>query len=237
MKRLTILVVVLFVASCSTNKMAIEVQKSGFSVTPIYCYGSDCFSVTRATRIQLWNDSLPNGDYYSKLKMTLIGDGKREVKTEFVNKHVEGDIVTIDTEDYFEKFNQKTRKTLEYIDKTGKGSKGLSGDLFRQMRGPMYSSSGEIINHDIKIPVQSKTLIFKMTMFVHGLTEYNGKNYPLLEVRGDGNISVKGKKVVFSASGYALQDGTMRKVVKGVMDFTIRHGSTVKNFKIVFEEM
>jgi hypothetical protein len=58
MKNISLILLCLFVilASCSTDRASVEIQKDGFSVTPKYCFANDCHNVTRATMIQLYND-------------------------------------------------------------------------------------------------------------------------------------------------------------------------------------
>jgi len=243
MKYISIVILFLFtvLAGCSANRASVEVQKNDFSVTPKYCYVNDCFNIIRSTQIQLFNDSLSNGNYKFKTKTTLIAGNKREVDIVSINSHVKDDIVTVDTERFVAQFNQKTREIIEVVDKTGDVSEEqieILKDLFRQMAGLSYNnyaSSGDVIDYDMRMSLQSSTITLKVKMYVHGLTEYKGKNYPLLEYRGGGNFWIKGRKLVLSLSGYALLDGTLNRTAKSVMDFAVSYGSKNERWKMILE--
>jgi hypothetical protein len=245
MKYISILSLLLFtvLASCSTNRAAVDAQKSDFSVTPKYCYINECFTVIRATRIQLHNHALPNGNYKSETKSTIISGGKSSVQTEYIRTHVKDDIVTIDTKDFVGMYNQKTREIIEIAAKTGEISNEQSEilkDLFKQMAGLSYNnyaSSGDVINNDVRIPFQSAMINLKAEKYVYGLTEYKGKNYPLLEWRGETSFWLKGKKIIMSLSGYSIQDGTLNRTVKSVIDLTFRYGNKEEKGKIIIESM
>ena len=138
-------------------------------------------------------------------------------------------------------YNQKTREIIEIAAKTGEISKEQSEilkDLFKQMAGLSYNnyaSSGDVINYDMRIPFQSVMITLKTKMHVYGLTEYKGNNYPLLEWRGDTSLWLEGKKIIIVLSGYVIQDGTLNRTIKSVMDLTFRYGNKEERGKIIME--
>jgi hypothetical protein len=229
-------------ASCSADRASVEVQteaqKNDFSVTPKYCHANDCFSVTKATMIQLYNDRLPNGSDAFKVTTTTIFDGEQEVARSIVNRHVEGDIVTLDMEYFVAQFNQRTKEMLEIISKTRELSEKeakILKDMIRQMSGLVYTkyaSSGDVIIYDMEINIQSTTALIRIITYVHGLTEYEGKNYCLLESRGGGTAIFKGQKLLISISGYTLGDGTVDMAAKSVTDMTLRYGNNLQRLQI-----
>jgi hypothetical protein len=80
-------------------------------------------------------------------------------------------------------------------------------------------------------------IILKTKMYVYGLTEYKGKNYPLLEWRGDTSFWSKGKEIIIFLSGYVIQDGTLNRTIKSVMDLTFRYGNNEEKGRIIMEGM
>ena len=243
MKYISIVLLLLLtvLTGCSANRTLVDIQEGDFSVTSNYCYINECFTVIRATRFQLNNYSLPNGNYESETKATIISGGKSSVQTEYIRTHVKDDIVTIDTKGFVGMYNQKTREIIEIAAKTVEISKEQSEilkDLFKQMAGLSYNnyaSSGDVINYDMRIPFQSAMITLKTKMYVYGLTEYKGKNYPLLEWRGDTSFWSEGKKIIIFLSGYVIQDGTLNRTIKSVMDLTFRYGNKEERGKIIME--
>lgn len=241
MEKISSVVLCFFVilASCSSNRFSVEVQKDGFSVTPKYCFANDCYNVIRATMIQLYNDSVPNGSYAYKTTTTAIADGNQEVTTEIIKTYVKGDIVTWDMGDFVGQFNQKTKEIIGIIDKKGdlsqKEIKALK-DTLRQWSGlfyPRYASSGDIITYDMNTPIQNMTVTLRINRFVHGLTKYEGRNYQLLETRGGGSLMIEGHKLVMSLSGYTLMDGAINMYAKNVTDVTLRYGNNLERFQMI----
>jgi len=244
MKNIRLILLCLFVilASCSADRASVEVQteaqKNDFSAAPKYCHANDCFSVTKATMIQLYNDRLPNGSDAFKVTTTTIFDGEQEVASSIINRHVEGDVVTLDMEYFVAQFNQRTKEILEIFGKTEELSEQetkILKDMVGQMTGLVYTkyaSSGDVIIYDMEMIIQSTTALIRIITYVHGLTEYEGKNYCLLESRGGGTAIFKGHKLLISVSGYTLGDGTADMAAKSVMDITLRYGNNLKNLQI-----
>jgi hypothetical protein len=107
-------------AGCVTTNNGTQIQGEAFNVLPTYCYGDECFDIQRKTAILLFNNIIPDGQYKTVVKTTMIDNGEefeRSTQTKTIN--VKGDIDTVEIDNIIFQYNRKKQKVINMIDKSG----------------------------------------------------------------------------------------------------------------------
>lgn len=124
MKKLYVTILILcsclMFAGCATTNHGTQIQGEAFNVLPIYCYGDECFDIQRKTAILLFNNNIPDGQYKTVVKTTMIDNGEefeRSTQTKTIN--VKDDIDTVEIDNIIYQYNRKKQKVINMIDKSG----------------------------------------------------------------------------------------------------------------------
>jgi len=229
----TILFLSLVINGCSTFK----IQNDAFNVLSTYCYGDECFEIQKVNSLKYYNSNIPDGTY--KIEKEVISNennGKETVEKKIITVTVNGEIVTTEYDTFLAQHNQKDHRIINFIDKSGTLSKKQVNTAKNEFKGTLSESMIKDVSSGDTIKFNSILADFFLNniFLVHGLTNYQDKQYLLIETRGTGKVFFTNIKCTFG--GYVLLDNTHNFARMKIMDFSAKDKTESATFKIILNQ-
>ncbi len=224
------------------NSVANAKQFQTFEVKESFCYSGDCFNIEKSDKIQIYNNSVTNG----KRNVTEYSSAKindqpvKNMETGYIYD-VRGDVITFETGYFKLTYSQKRKMFLTLLDKNNR----LTEEDIPQIKSSInqivdalpveISKSGEIIPIKFEITLPTVSAKMDVNAYVHGFVPYKNITVPLIEIRGIGTVTNKGKTTHIQIAGYELKDVDTNIIIRKVIDTSVTDDSGFTKIHLVVQ--